>query len=539
MNTILYNGNIITMDSKSPKSEALFIRDNKFFKVGKNEEIFSLKDENTRLIDLENKTVVPGFNDSHMHLVNFANSLHMIPLTNCKSIDDLIGMGKDYLSTNPNHKDWIIGRGWNQDNFHEKEFPTRYDLDKISTEFPVCYVRACGHVLVVNSKALEMADIDSSSSQVDGGYFDVDTHNNPLGIFRENALNLIYKKIPTPTVDEIKKIILDACKLALADGITSIQTDDFEAFPDKDFHKIIKAYKELNNEGKLPIRIYEQCLLQNTERLNSFLSKGYSTGYGDDFFKIGPLKLLADGSLGARTAYLSQPYADDSTTCGIGVFTQDELDELVLTAHKNNMQVAIHCIGDKIMDMSFKSIKNALDKAPKSDHRHGIVHAQITTNKLIDEFKENNVLAYIQPIFLDYDIHIVEDRVGKDRAKETYNFKTLMDNGVHTAYGSDCPVEPFNVFRGIYSAVTRQDLSGYPKNGWLPNEKVSVEDALYNFTHEGAYASFEENVKGLIKENYLADFVVLDRDILNITPEEIKDTKVLMTFVDGELKYKK
>jgi len=234
---------------------------------------------------------------------------------------------------------------------------------------------------------------------------------------------------------------------------------------------------------------------------------------------------------------MTEAYFDDENTKGIPIFNQEELDELVMIAHKAGMQIAVHGIGDGIMHMIVKSIEKALKEKPVENHRHGIVHAQITDLELIEKFKEMNLIAYIQPIFLHYDMHIVEERIGKERAKYTYNWKRMKDKGIHLAGGSDAPVEKFDILPNIYSAVTRKDLKGNPKKGWLPEQKVSVETALKMFTIEGAYASFEEDVKGTLETGKYADLVVLEDNIFNIDEDKIKDVKVDLTVVNGKVVY--
>lgn len=541
MSLILYNGKIRTMNAEKPLCEAVAVENGKIVKVGTNEEILELKKNDSEAIDLKGKVMVPGFNDSHMHLLSYGYSLQSINLVGTKSIEEIIDkVGKTISSRKIEKGKWVRGRGWNHDYFvDEKVFPTRYDLDKISIEHPIALTRTCGHVVVVNSKALEIAGITKDTAQVEGGKFDLDENGEPLGIFRENAQELIYRSIPEPTVEEIKKMLEEGMKNANACGITSIQTDDFEAIPGKNYQNIIRAYNELRNEGKMSTRIYEQCLLPSMERLIGFLNKGYKTGYGDEFFRIGPLKLLGDGSLGARTAALTKHYEDDPSTYGIAVYEQEELDEIVNTAHNHEMQIAIHCIGDRAMYMAFEALEKVLKKNPRENHRHGIVHCQITDEYLLDKFKELDILAYIQPIFLDYDWHITESRIGSDLTKTSYNWKTLIDKGVHVSCGSDCPVESFNVLNGIYEAVTRKDLKGEPKEGWLPEQKLTVEEAVYAYTMAGAYSSFEENIKGSIEEGKLADMVVLSQDIFEIPEDDIKNTEVEMTVFNGEIVYKK
>lgn len=539
MDLILINGNIHTMNKDLPLSQGLAISKGKIIEVGTSEEVLKLKENNTKVIDLQGKTLVPGFNDSHMHLLSYGYSLTMAGLNGTTSMDEIVETTKAFIQEKSiADGKWVRGRGWNQDYFKgEKLFPTRYDLDKISTSHPICLTRTCGHVLVLNSKALELLKIDKNTPQFPGGEFDLDENKEPLGIFREDAMRPIYNAIPSPNLDEIKDMLFMGSKELNKCGITSIGTDDFEALPQADYQDIIKAYKELIDEGKSSVRIYEQCLISNQDRLEEFLEKGYKTGLGDDKFKIGPLKLLIDGSLGARTAALMEGYTDDPLNTGIVTLSQEYLDKLVKTAHDKDCQVAIHGIGDRGMYMAFDSIEKALHSNPRTNHRHGIVHAQITDDTLFNKFSSLDVLAYIQPIFLDYDWHIVEDRIGPERMKTSYNWKTMQDMGIHIPCGSDAPVEFFNVMHGIYEAVTRKDLKGNPEEGWMIEQALTPYQALYAYTVEGAYASFEEDIKGSIEEGKLADLVLLSHDILSIEHDKIKDIEVLMTICNGQVVY--
>lgn len=537
MDLIFINGIVYTMDKNNTISEAVAVKDNKIFKVGTTEEILALRGDNSQIIDLEGKALVPGFNDSHMHLVNYGYSQTQADLIGVESVEEINRRVSQYIKDKKVEKGtWVRGAGWNQDYFiGDKVFPTKYDLDKISLDHPIVVTRTCGHVAVVNSKALEVLGIKKGTAQVEGGHFDLDENGEPTGIFRENALAIVYNAIPNPGINEIKEMITNAIEQLNKCGITSVGTDDFGALPGKDYNKIIEAYLELKNEGLLNIRVYQQYLIPEIDNLKGFLNKGYKTGWGDENFKIGPLKLLLDGSLGARTAVLNEPYSDNPSTSGILTATQEELDEIVNFAHNNENQIAIHGIGDKAMYMAFESIEKTLNKNPKKDHRHGIVHAQITDEYLLNKFKDLEAIAYIQPIFLDYDWKMVKSRIGEEREKTSYNWKTMVDMGTHIACGSDSPVDSFNVMYGIYEAVTRKDLKGNPEGGWLPEQGLTVEEALYGYTMGGAYASFEEDIKGSIEEGKLADMVVLSDNIFEIDPHKIKDVNVEMTIFNGKI----
>lgn len=537
MDLIFINGIVYTMDKNNTISEAVAVKDNKIVKVGTTEEILALKGDNSQIIDLEGKALAPGFNDSHMHLVNYGYSQTQADLIGVESVEEINRRVSQYIKDKKVEKGtWVRGAGWNQDYFiGDKVFPTKYDLDKISLDHPIVVTRTCGHVAVVNSKALEVLGIKKGTAQVEGGHFDLDENGEPTGIFRENALAIVYNAIPNPGINEIKEMITNAIEQLNKCGITSVGTDDFGALPGKDYNKIIEAYLELKNEGLLNIRVYQQYLIPEIDNLKGFLNKGYKTGWGDENFKIGPLKLLLDGSLGARTAVLNEPYTDNPSTSGILTATQEELDEIVDFAHNNGNQIAIHGIGDKAMYMAFESIEKTLNKNPKKDHRHGIVHAQITDEYLLNKFRDLEAIAYIQPIFLDYDWKMVKSRIGEEREKTSYNWKTMVDMGTHIACGSDSPVDSFNVMYGIYEAVTRKDLKGNPEGGWLPEQGLTVEEALYGYTMGGAYASFEEDVKGSIEEGKLADMVVLSDNIFEIDSHKIKDVNVEMTIFNGRI----
>ena len=537
MDLIFYNGKVATMDDQDTICQAVAIEGNKIKAIGSDDEILSMKGEDTDLVDLKGRLMVPGFNDSHMHLLSYGYSLTMADLNGSRSVEDVIERTRDFMESNPVEEGrWIRGRGWNHDYFEgEKRFPTRYDLDQVSTDHPVCATRTCGHVLTVNSKALEIMGIDRNTPQIPGGQFDLDENGEPIGIFREDAMRVVYDSIPSPGLEEIKAMMKKASGDLNRMGITSVGTDDFEALPGSDYENVIKAYRDLVQEGENTVRIYEQCLLPKMERLQEFLGKGYRTGVGDESFKIGPLKLLIDGSLGARTAAMVEDYSDESGNRGIETATQEYLNGLVRTAHNEDCQVAIHGIGDRGMYMAFEAIERALEENPRKDHRHGIVHAQITDMPLLEKFRDLDALAYIQPIFIDYDWKIVRDRVGEERERTSYNWKRMLEMGIHIPCGSDAPVETFDVMKGIYEAVTRKDLQGNPEGGWLPDQALTVKEALYGFTREGAYASFEEKEKGMIAEGYLADLVVLSEDIFSIDPDRIKDVKVQMTVFGGRI----
>lgn len=528
MKTLFINGKISSLDEKCNFYESLGVNDKFIDFLGTNQEARTIMGEYNKVIDLEGNIMIPGFNDSHMHLLNYGYTLEKLNLTKFDSIEDMLSAGRKFILDRTISKDnWLLCRGWNQDTVVEKRFPTKEDLDKISKDVPILFTRICGHIGICNSKALTLIDKNS-----------IDTHDKNInlktGTFQEDALFLLQVAIPSPSIDDIKRMIQNSCKDLIRNGVTSVQSDDLKAMPDQDYNKVLKAFFELREEGNLPIRIYQQCLFTNKKEFKTFVDQGYKTGQGDDFFKIGPLKLLLDGSLGGRTALLRSDYNDAQGVRGVGAFDQDELNELFDYAQMMKFQVAAHAIGDKAMDMILDSIENSPHIDPSKNYRHGIVHCQITDLKILQRMKKNHILAYIQPIFLDYDLHIVKDRVG-DRALDSYAFKTMDTLGIKICIGTDSPVVDINPFENIYSAVMRKDLKGMPDEPYLPDERLTITQTLKSYTSNCAYSSFEEDLKGTLEIGKLADMVVIDKDIFMTDPNYIKEIKVKMTIIDGNI----
>ena len=538
MKKIYYNGVIYT--GKMPLEEAFVVENGHFIFSGDTKTALQMATSEDEKVDLNGRFVCSGFNDSHMHLLGLGKLLGEAQLakhTNC--LEDMLLYLKEYAKETCRNE-WILGRGWNQDYFQDVDrMPNRWDLDKVSVEKPVCIVRACGHCLVVNSKALELLGITEETPQPIGGNIGIE--DGVLnGRFDDNAMDLVYEQIPVPEKDEIKHMLRSACKALNASGITSCQTDDFCSSRKVPWNVIYEAYKELVESGDLTVRVYEQANLTNLDELNEFVASGQVTGIGNPMFKTGPLKMLGDGALGARTAYLSQPYADDASTCGIPVYSREKLIEMIDFANQNDMQVAVHAIGDACLDWVLEAFELALKKYPRENHRHGIVHCQITREDQLKKIRELNLHVYAQSIFLDYDIHIVEARVGKELASTSYCWKTLMNKGVTVSNGSDCPVEWPDVMAGIQCAVLRKPLKnqGVKKEEvYLPEECFTVQEAIDSYTIWSAYSSFEENVKGAIAPGMFADFVVLEKNPFAVPKEQIKDIVVCETYLSGNQVY--
>lgn len=513
--------------------EAFSVEDGKIKSVGKTDDIKNISSDET--VDLGGKTVIPGLNDSHLHLYHTGNTFYQANLVGSQSIEEVIERGKKYLKDAGDDCKFIYGQGWNQDFFTtgEKRLLTKDDLDQISTEIPIIFVRVCVHVATANSKALEILGV-TEDTVIDGGEILKDENGELNGIFTENALAYLYSIIPEETKDEIEEKILKAANYAIKNGLTSVQTCDIMANNYKVFFPIIE---NIYKENKTKLRYSPQFNFQNIDDLYDYIDNYYSKDVYDEYFQRGCLKLFKDGSLGARTASLRNPYNDDPSTSGVTALSNKQIDAFCTYAKEKNIRVIIHAIGDLAIEEVVNSYLKIIDKENKL--RHGIVHCQITDLPLLEKIAEYNIPVMYQPIFLDYDITMIEDRVGKKLAETSYAFNTLYKLGAPTSHGTDCPVEDLNPFANMYCAVNRKRLKEPNSESYYPKEKMSIEDVIDNYTIGSAYNEGTENYKGRIKENYVADFIVLDRDIFTIPSEEIKDVTVDQTFINGELVYSK
>lgn len=542
MNILFKNGNIVTMDRNMPKAEAMIIEGNKFKYVGTLVGAYeAMEDEDYKEVELEGKMVIPGLNDSHMHFLHYAKGLRSVNLIGTKSIKEIKErMYESIVNRESGDLSWIEGEGWNHDYFEDvKRFPTKFDLDEISETVPMLVMRACFHVGALNSTGLKLMGINKETAPQFGDLVEVLPDGEPNGIIKERLLDDVKTKISTLNLEIMKEIIIAAQEKAWQQGLTSVQSDDIGYTPNYDYDLLFTCFRELEESGKLKIRISEQCLLTDKISVEKFFEKGYYYWWGTEKARVSCVKILSDGSLGARTAALRSEYKDDSTTKGIEMFTQEALNELVLSSHKNSCPVAIHAIGDRAVEMALDAIDNGQRMYPGKSLRDSIVHCQITDEGLLNRIRDLKVLTLVQPIFIDYDMNIVESRVGIELTESSYVWKTMMEKGIHTSFGTDCPVEAFNTMPNLYTAVTRKNISGKDKKVFLPKEKMNMEEALRAYTIEGAYASGEEKIKGSISAGKLADFVVLNKDLFNLNDEEeILETKVLETYFDGELVYK-
>lgn len=532
MRLILHNAKIYVGNNSF--QQAMLIESGIIKSIGTNEEI--LLNNADKVIDLQGRTVIPGLNDSHLHLSYIGDAMSICTLTSSRSIEDVIQLSRQFIEENEGLK-VLNGRGWNQDYFTsgEKRLLNRNDLDRISTEIPIVLKRVCGHVAVGNSKAIEILGIDENT-RVDGGVIELDADGRPNGIFNENATSLLYTIIPDKDDETIESDFLKGANYAISHGITSVQSNDVQG---SSFERMFDIIDNIYSNKKTKIRYSHQFNFQNIDDFRNYLESRYNTSvYDERFLSKGALKLFKDGSLGARTALMLNEYLDDPGNLGVAALSDAQLLDLCRLASENGIRVVTHAIGDGAIE----SVINAYEETMNTNDnplRHGIVHCQITSKEQLMRIADLNIYVMYQPIFLDYDIKIVESRVGKDLASTSYGFNTLNKLGAHISFGTDSPVEDSNPFPNIYCAVTRMGLDGEPSGGFYPNEKMSVEEVIDAYTIGSAYNEFKENFKGRLQPNYVADLIVLDRDIFTVDEVEIKDIEVEMTMIDGEFVYMK
>jgi predicted amidohydrolase YtcJ len=529
MKTAFINGYIFTCDSKNSIVEAVLVERNKISKVGSNDEIKKLIDKQTITVDLNGKLMLPGFIDNHVHFINGGLYLLGIDLRPANTTSEFKQMLKDYAQK---HKGkWITGGYWDHEKWETKDYPTKEMIDEVVPDQPVFVSRLDGHMGVANSLALKLAGITKDTQSPEGGLIVKDPKTGePTGLLKDNAMDLVFNIIPSPTDEEYYQALIAALNEAKKLGVTSVQDITFPA--------ALKAYQKAKENGILTCRIYTRWPIADYKFL---VENGIKVGYGDELIKMGSLKAFADGSLGSSTAWFFEKYNQDTTTYGLpmDIVTDGSLEKWALEADKNGLQLSIHAIGDKanayVLDLFEKIIK----ENPSWDRRFRVEHAQHVRFEDIKRFADLGVIASAQPYHCIDDGVWAEKRIGSERIKYTYPFKSFLEAGVNLCFGTDWYVAPLNPLLGIYAAVTRRTLDDKNPDGWVPEQKISVQDAIRCYTINSAYASFEENIKGSIEVGKLADLIVLSENILEIDPVKIKDVEVEMTVFDGKIIYKK
>ena len=514
----------IHADLYGRKEDAFLIDGERFCRFGTSEEIEAQLAAEDELTDLHGAFVSPGFHDSHCHLLEFGRYLENVPLHSCRSTEEVCRLLSRRLSELPEGS-WLAGRGFNEESFEVPGMPERKDLDAVSKDVPIVVTRICGHKMVVNSKALELAGMDENTV-MEGGIVDAEH-----GFLEETAVTAMHNVMPDETEESIRRSILRGQKELNRYGITAVGSDDFVSLAD-DWRLVLKVFSSMAYKGELTVRVNEQCEFPSLEEYAKFLDEGYTTDVGDDLFRIGPLKLITDGSLGARTAALKEPYSDDPQKIGYLLMPLEELQKWVELGARFNMPSICHAIGDEAV----ASVLDLLEEVnlPGNPLHHGLVHCQIMSEDEIQKAIDMHLDCYFQSLFIDDDSAIVFDRVGAKRAEHSYPFKTLYEH-VIACNGSDAPVELPNVMKGIELAVTRKSIA--TGDSMNPSECLSVAQALDSYTVKGAEANAVSDRYGSLKEGLYADFAVLSENPLNCDVTKIHEIRVLMTVMNGETVY--
>jgi predicted amidohydrolase YtcJ len=532
---VVLNAKIWTVNAKQPEAEAIAIWRDRILAVGSNADIRALAGPKTKVLDLKGRRVVPGFYDSHVHLLGSGQRLGEVALKDAKDEEEFGRRLKEFDKKLPRDR-WLLGGEWDHDRAFAGKLPTAELIDKYVPDRPVFLRRYDGHMAVVNSRVLKMAEITAKTSDPAGGvvYRKVES-KEPSGLLRDNAMDLVTHLIPAPSDDEIAEAVHAALDEARQNGMTSVQ--DMAGSDAATHRKLFRHYQQLAKSGKLTLRIDLRWPLSDW---NELAKLGAESGFGDDWVRIAGVKGFADGSLGSSTAKMFDPFLNEPGSTGVFVTPLEKLREYTLGADKAGLSVAVHAIGDRANAEILDIFADAAKENGPRDRRFRIEHAQHLRPKDYVRFRELHVIASMQPYHVIDDGRWAEGRIGATRCESSYAFRSLLDAGAKLAFGSDWSVAPLSPLLGIDAAVNRRTLDGKHPKGWFPEQRITVKEAIEAYTLTSAFAGFEEKDRGSIETGKLADFVVLSRDILaEAERDHLADTDVVITVVGGKVVYEK
>lgn len=527
---VLKNGVIVTIDKENPRAQAVAVARNIIVAVGSDVEIEKhIKPGVTKVIDLQGKMVVPGFNDAHIHFLLSGSRFFELRLHGVTSFQQMSEMVAEQVAASE-PGEWIIGRGWDHNLMPGKVWPTKEILDEVAPENPVMLGRICGHSSLVNSAVLEKSGITRDTPDPEGGTIVRDRlTGEPTGILKELALALIKRPVSSP--EEKARLAKKYLELSLEEarrfGVTSITH----------LQGGEKTYEEFQKEGRLTLRVNLcQALTDNPDKIQYYheLKEKYRA---NSLIRFGSLKAFMDGSMGSQTAALFEPFTDNPSTSGILTEPVEKMEKLILNADREKFQVCIHAIGTRANHIILNAYEKAIKVNGKRDSRHRIEHAQILIENDVPRFAELGVIASMQPAHCITDLTYAESRLGRERCRYAYAWRSILEAGGRIAFGTDCSMKPMDPIEGLYAAVSRKSRDGLPAGGWFPEEKLTMEEAIELYTLGPAYASFEENLKGSIEPGKLADMAVLSQNLLEIPEQMILDTRVVYTVFDGKIIY--
>ena len=528
---IVTNAAIYTVDKQRPKAEAVAVIGDRIVAVGSKAEIDSWRGPETKVIDARGKLVLPGFNDAHVHFIQGGAQLDQVDLTDASTPQEFAKRIAAQLSKTPKGA-WVVGGRWDETKWPDPQLQSKGFVDPISGDTPVFVERYDGHEALANSAAMKLAGVNAKTPDVPGGVILRDASGNPTGIFKDAAQELIYKAIPPMSHEQRLRIVRRAAEHAASLGVTSVHHMNPE-FAD------VAAYSELAERGELTTRIYAAPMETDWKKQADV---GIRHAWGSSFLRLGAVKGYADGSLGSRTAYMFEPFADDPGNRGLlsdEMHPPSALRDRLMQADAAGLQLRVHAIGDRAISMMLDIFADIEKEHGYRDQRFSIEHAQHMAQKDFDRFAKLHVIASMQPYHAIDDGRWAEKRLGHERARYSYAWRSFLDHGVTLAFGTDWPVAPLDPMLGLYAAVTRATLDGKNAGGWIPEEKITLAEAIEAYTMGSAFAEFQEREKGSITPGKLADLVILSDNIFQLKPEAIRNVKLQTTIVGGEVIYER
>ena len=528
---IITNAKVYTVDKQQPRAEAVAVLGERIAAVGSASAIDAWRGPGTRVIDAGGRVVLPGFNDAHVHFLDSGQGLASVQLKDAGSPQEFAERIAEYAAKQPKGR-WILGGTWDEQRWNPPQLPTRELIDRLTPDNPVAVGRYDGHMYLANSLALKLAHITASTPDPPGGEIGRDAHGNPTGILKDAAQKLIDAVIPPLSHQQRLETARRALAYARSVGVTSVQE---MGNPGEDLSRNLEVYKELEEKGELTTRIYVAPMITDWQ---NYAKAGIRRAFGSNLLRTGALKAFADGSLGSTTAYFFQSYSDDPHTRGLLTEEMQPLSKMrnrLIGADRAGLQLCVHAIGDEAISLTLDLFQDVIKADGRKDRRLRIEHAQHIAPKDFDRFAQLGVIASVQPYHAIDDGRWAEKRIGPERIKTSYAYRSLLDHGVRLALGTDWDVAPLNPLLTIYAAVTRATLDGRNPNGWMPEQKLTVAQAVEAYTMGSAYAEFQEKEKGSITPGKLADMVILSDDIFTIDPKLIRTVQVDTTIMDGKV----
>ncbi len=527
---IITGARIYTVDDARPMAEAMAVRDGRIVFVGSGRGAMTLRGARTRVVELHGQTIIPGMIDAHAHLLGLGNALRTVDLVGTASYDEVIARVVARAREVPPGT-WILGRGWDQNNWGDTRFPTHGDLSRAVPNHPVYLTRVDGHAALVNEAALRAANVTSQSADPDGGRIVRLDDDRPSGVLVDRAMGLVQRAIPAQSPTEVREAILAAIREVNRWGLTGIHDAGVG-------RQVIDVYEALAREGRFDLRDYVM-IASDDATLEHYFARGPQAGLYDNRLWIRAIKISADGALGSRGAAMLEPYSDEPQNTGLILATEERIRSVAERALRRGFQLNVHAIGDRANRVVLDAFEQALATVPVADHRFRVEHAQILHHSDIPRFARLDVIPSMQASHQSSDMYWAGNRVGHGRLLGAYAWRSLLEGGLIIANGSDFPVEPVNPLISFHASVTRQDAAGWPAGGWFPAQRMTRDEALKSMTIWPATAAFQEALVGSLAPGKLADFVVLDQDIMTVAPERILSTRVIATYLGGRAVYER